>query len=512
VTGSLPPGPRGAEAVGTLARMVTGRPLEACAGLFARYGDTVYLPVRPWQGLYIFSRPEQAEHVLAANQGNYVKPFTYRPLRMMLGDGLLTAEGAVWRRHRRIIQPVFSSRNVASFAADMDAAARRALRRWDGSPVVDVASEMSALTLDVVGRVLFGTDLVTQAPSLRRALAAGQWLALLGAFLPSSWGPKSTRVVQAVARWFRAGAVQQQVEQLIARRREQGGEPRDLLGLLATARDADGRGLDEREIRDEISTFLVAGHETTAMALTWSLALLSAFPEARQRLEDEVDAVLGDSPADPGRLPWTTAVIGEAMRLYPPAWTIERTTVADDDVCGTPVPAGSMVAVLPYLIHRNPAVWPNPAGFDPARFLPGAPERHRYAWIPFGGGKRGCIGAGFARQEAVVVLARLCRHYRLDLAGPGLPRPRGFVTLRPAGPVRMRLTRRGRAGSAALLGALDLSVYRPASGRRRGRAVVRRGRVRTKVAPLHAARDSSGQRVWRSHHRPTNGSTRGTNP
>ncbi len=178
------------------------------------------------------------------------------------------------------------------------------------------------------------------------------------------------------------------------------------------------------------------------MALTWSLALLSAYPQARQQLVDEVDAVLGDGPADPDKLPWTTAVVSEAMRLYPPAWTLERTAIADDDVCGTKVPAGSMVAVLPYLIHRNPAVWPNPAGFDPARFLPSAPERHRYAWIPFGGGKRGCSGAGFARQEAVLVLARLCRHYRLDLAGPALPRPRGFVTLRPAGPVRMHLSRR----------------------------------------------------------------------
>ena len=178
------------------------------------------------------------------------------------------------------------------------------------------------------------------------------------------------------------------------------------------------------------------------MALTWSLALLSAYPQARQRLEDEVDSVLGEGPADLGKLPWTTAVISEAMRLYPPAWTLERTALADDDVCGTLVPAGSMVAVLPYLVHRNPAVWPNPAGFDPERFLPGAPERHRYAWLPFGGGKRGCIGAGFARQEAVLVLARRCRHYRLDLGGPGLPRPRGFVTLRPAGPVPMRLTRR----------------------------------------------------------------------
>lgn len=148
----------------------------------------MYLPVRPWKGLYILSRPEQAEYVLAANQGNYVKPFTYRPLRMMLGDGLLMSEDAVWRRHRRIIQPVFSSRNVASFAAGMDCGARRALGRWAGSQVVDVASEMSALTLDVVGRALFSADLAAQAPSLRRALAAGQWLALLGAFAPIPWG------------------------------------------------------------------------------------------------------------------------------------------------------------------------------------------------------------------------------------------------------------------------------------------------------------------------------------
>jgi cytochrome P450 len=424
--------------------MVTGRPLEACAGLFARYGDTVYLPVRPWAGLYILSRPEQAEHVLATNQGNYVKPFTYRPLRVLLGDGLLTAEDVVWRRHRRIIQPAFSSRNVASFAADMDAGAQRAVRRWGGSRVVDVASEMSALTLGVAGRALFGADPATQDPSLGRALAAGQWLALLGALLPLPWGPVSTRVARAAARRFGAAPAQQHVERLISGQpRPDADGRRDLLGLLTTARDTDGSRLSEQEIRDEISTFLVAGYETTAMALTWSLALLSAYPQARQKLEDEVDAVLGDGPADPGKLPWTTAVVSEAMRLYPPAWTLERTALADDDVHGTRVPAGSMVAVLPYLVHRNPAVWPNPSGFDPGRFLPAAPERHRYAWIPFGGGKRGCVGAGFARQEAVLVLARLCRHYRLDLAGPGLPRPRGLVTLRPAGPVRMRLTRRG---------------------------------------------------------------------
>jgi cytochrome P450 len=442
--GSRPPGPRGAGAARALARIVTGRPLETCAGLFARYGDTVYVPVWPRQGLYLLSRPDQAEHVLAANQGNYVKPFTYRSLRVLLGDGLLTAEGETWRRHRRIIQPVFSTRTVAAFAAEMDAAAQRAARRWNGSQVIEVASEMSALTLDIVGRALFGADL--PAPSRRRAPTAGQWLALLGAFAPIPSGPRSGKVLRAAARRLGVGAVQQHTERLISRSAgttQDSGPSGNLLGLLMAARDADGSGLSEREIADEIATFLIAGHETTAMALTWSLALLSAHPQARQQLEDEVDAVLGDGPVGPDKLPWTTAVVSEAMRLYPPAWTLERTAIAADDVAGTPVPAGSMVAVLPYLIHRNPAIWPNPAGFDPGRFLPGGFPRHRYAWIPFGGGKRGCVGAGFARQEAVLVLARLCRHYRLDLAGPALPRPRGFVTLRPAEPVVMRLSRRG---------------------------------------------------------------------
>ena len=177
--------------------------------MFARYGDTVYLPVRPWQGLYLLSRPEQAEHVLAANQGNYAKPFPYRPLRLMLGDGLLTAEDPLWRRHRRIIQPVFSTPNVLSFAADMDAAARRAVARWNPGQAVDVATEMSALTLDVVGRALFGADLITEAPSPGRSLAAGQRLALLGAFLPIPQGPTSTRVIRRVARPLGAGAIQE---------------------------------------------------------------------------------------------------------------------------------------------------------------------------------------------------------------------------------------------------------------------------------------------------------------
>jgi cytochrome P450 len=186
-----PPGPRGAHAARVLARIAAGQPLQACTSLFARYGDTIYLPARPWEGLYIFSRPDQAEHILAANQDNYVKAFTYRPLRILLGDGLLTADGPAWRRHRRVIQPVFSTPNVASYAGQMDAAAQRAVRRWHDTQVIDLAGEMSALALDVAGQVLFGTDQAAGAPSLRRTLAAGQWLVLLGALLPVPEGPRS---------------------------------------------------------------------------------------------------------------------------------------------------------------------------------------------------------------------------------------------------------------------------------------------------------------------------------
>ena len=189
---------------------------------------------------------------------------------------------------------------------------------------------------------------------------------------------------------------------------------------------------------------MLAGHETSANALSWSLALLGAYPAARSRLEHEVDSVLGGrvpAAGDAARLPWTTAVIAEAMRLYPPAWTIERDAIADDDVTGVPVPAGSLVAIPPYLVHRHPEFWPDPAGFDPARFSNGT-QRHRYAYIPFGGGRRACIGQSFAELETALVLASITQRFRLELTAGGIPPPAANVTLRPAHGLPMRLSRR----------------------------------------------------------------------
>jgi cytochrome P450 len=456
VSGSGVPGPGGGEAARVLAGML-GDPLAGYLRLAARYGDVVRVPFAPRRSWFVLSRPEHAEHVLAANQDNYVKAFTYRPLRALVGNGLLTTEGEMWRRHRRLIQPAFSRREVTGFGPQMTAAARRLAGRWAGlaeGSLVDVAREMSGLALEIVGLALFGADLTGDAGQLSRAMSIGQRAVVLTTFLPIGWGPASTRMVKTAA--HRLARTPEGVEgpagRLIAARRA-GGKPArapgDLLDVLLRARDEDGMPLTEGEICDEVATFMLAGHETSANTLVWSLALLSAYPAARERLEEELEAALGDrdpDAADVAQLPWARAVVSEALRLYPPAWTIERDALAADDVAGTPVPAGSLVAISPYLVHRHPGFWPDPAGFDPRRFLPGgdgdAAIRHRYAFIPFGGGRRACVGASFAELETVLVLATIARRFRLELTARGMPALVAQVTLRPGRSLPMRLRHR----------------------------------------------------------------------
>jgi cytochrome P450 len=472
------PGPRGTTAATALASLARS-PLDGYVRLAARYGDTVAVPYAPGQYFYLLSRPEHAEHVLAANQDNYVKAVTYRPLRALIGDGLLTSEGERWRQHRRLVQPVFSRRHVATFGPVMTESARRMIARWDtlaDGSVINASGQMSALALDIVGRALFGSDLSGEAEMMGRAMDAGQRVAVAASFLPVPWGPTSTLALKAVAR--RVGHTSEGVEgpvgRIVSQRRaaarpgtpadpvsgSAAAEPGDLLDVLLAARAPDGSPLTDTEIADEVATFMLAGHETTANTMSWSLALLSAYPSARQQLEAEADSVLGDREPDAGdadKLPWTRAVVAEAMRLYPPAWTIERNALADDEVCGVRIPAGGLVATPPYLVHRHPEFWPDPAGFDPTRFLPdgGVPglpgpgdghqaghPRHRYAYIPFGGGRRACVGSSFAELETVLVLAAVTRMYRLELTVRGIPVPSANVTLRPGRRLPMRLTRR----------------------------------------------------------------------
>ncbi len=492
-------------------------PLDGYVHLAARYGDALEFRFAPKNSCFILSRPEHAEHVLAANQDNYVKAFTYRPLRAMIGNGLLTSEGEDWRQRRRLIQPMFTRRQVAAAGPHMTAAVQRMLSAWEplgtGS-VINVAAQMGALTLDIVGRALFAADLTGEAGQMSRAMDVGQKATMLATFAPVRWGPASTRTLRTVTRWAgRTEGIEGPAQRIIAARRADlggvpgqdpgalSGGPRDLLDVLLTARRPDGSPLTDTEIGDEVATFMLAGHETTANTLSWTLALLSAYPAARERLEEELDCQLrGDvlQAADAARLPWTRAVVAESMRLYPPAWTVERDAIADDEVAGTPVPAGSLVAVPPYLVHRHPEFWPDPAGFDPRRFLPAGRQsgdpprreladqscqpalsqepatrepvnqepvnqepvnqepvnqepvsevpagqsRHRYAYIPFGGGRRACVGSSFAELETVIVLASIARRYRLELTASELPKPIANVTLRPGRNLPMRLLRR----------------------------------------------------------------------
>jgi cytochrome P450 len=437
----VPPGPSGRRAVRYWAQMLHD-PLATYGALRREYGDAVRLPLGGKRAFFMLSRPEHAEHVLVAHQDRYVKAFTYRPLKAFLGDGLLTSEGAVWQRHRRLVQPVFSHRHVQSFAPAIVAAARRRAAQWTPGGGVDVAAEMRTLTMDVTGRVLFGTDLASDAEPVGRAVSRLQGAMVFASMMPGFVSPQrvrsmASRVVPGVAR--SAETLESLVTRIIDDRiAAPHVEPTDLLDLLVAA-GQDEQPLCRDEIQDEVTTLVLAGHETTANALTWALTLLSRYPAARDRLAAEVEEVLGDrdpDASDVNALPWTQAVVSETMRLYPPAWTVERDAVRDDNIAGIRVAAGDTVGISAYLIHRHPEFWPNPEGFDPRRFCTDtAANRPRYAFIPFGGGRRICVGAGLAQLEATLALAVLAQSARLDLAPTAPLRARADVTLHPRGPV-----------------------------------------------------------------------------
>jgi cytochrome P450 len=437
----VPPGPSGPVAMRYLAQLLRD-PLAVYGALHRNYGDAVRMPITRKHAFFLLARPEHAEHVLVAHQDRYVKAFTYRPLRAFLGDGLLTSEGATWQRHRRLIQPVFAHRHVQSFAPAIVAAARERAERWVEGTTIDLAAEMRMLTMDVIGRVLFGTNLSDEAASVGRAVSRLQSTVVAATMLPRSIPPERARAV-ATRMFPRLGSAAATLESLVdrivdARLAAPHAEPSDLLDMLLAAGQGD-EPFTRQEIHDEVMTLVLAGHETTANTLAWALILLSRYPSARDRLVAEVDEVVGDR--DPGAndmdaLVWTQAVVSETMRLYPPAWTVERDAATDDNIAGIAVSAGDTVAISPYLLHRNAEFWPNPEGFDPRRFLPDHPAtRPRYAFLPFGGGRRICVGAGLAQLEATLGLATLARVAQCDLLPTSPVRSRADVTLHPRGPV-----------------------------------------------------------------------------
>jgi len=404
-----------------------------------------------WLGVpnIVVNDPKGVRHCLVENAANYVmQPLRQRILRPLLRDGLLTAEGALWRRTRKAIAPVFTPRNIAGFTETMQARSEVFAERLAGrvGETVDGSHEMTLLTFDILQATLFTDDIAgdgeTFATSTRAFLGSmGRVdpLDLLGApaFLPRLRRLRGRRSM-TYFRGLIAATIEGRRTQI---KRDPDGAPNDLLSLLIKA-----NGLSADEIEDNIITFIGAGHETTARSLTWTLYLLSQAPAELAAVEAELDSVLPtlSHPSEwVDRLVYTRAVFEEALRLYPPAPSLNRTALAPDRVGDVEIPAGATVLVMPWLIHRHEMLWDRPDHFIPSRFLPGNRETiDRYQYLPFGVGPRVCIGASFALQEGVIALAALLKHLRFDYAGSGPPEVVQRITVQPLGGLPLRVARR----------------------------------------------------------------------
>jgi cytochrome P450 len=446
--GALPPGPKGLPLLGSaldLRRDLLGSYLQARR----EHGDVVRFSAGP-PGmrlvLYGVFHPDGVQRILATESGRYRKDNTwYEELRLSFGDGLLTSQDDTWLRQKRFTQPLFTKRRVEGYAAVMAGEAAGLVHRWQASPdrTVELYAEMSRLALQVVARILFGADVHAAVPVVRRAFPVlGDYVLARGfapVALPRGWPTRANRRSAEAER-----AVKQICAELIARRRVADSPGDDLLGLLVGASE-DGQQLADAEVRDQVLVFLFAGYDTTAIALTFALHLLARHPQAQDRAVAEVDEVLSGRPpsaADAARLGYLSAVLKEAMRIYPPAAAMGRRCPGGDQIGGYTLPPGADVYISPWVTHRHPDFWPDPERFDPDRFAPEREAgRHRYAWFPFGGGPRLCIGQYFSMLESVIALATVLQAFRLDTEQTAIPVTLR-ITLNPAAPVPVRLTPR----------------------------------------------------------------------
>lgn len=403
---------------------------------------------------HLVVHPDHVRYVLVERRKNFIKGRTYDMLRPLLGNGLVTAQGELWRKQRRLMQPLFTPTRVRHFAERMVALTVEHAQDWrtlaesDGPPhpVIDVGEEMARLTLRIITATMFGVD---RGETVRVTNDAFSYV--MDFITKRSSSPLSLPIWMPTPahRRFRASIerIDAVIDEIVDTRRDATDDRQDLITLLQNAEDEDsGERMELRQLRDEVVTTYFAGHETTARTLTWAWYMLSVHPDVEVRLHEELDRVLDDrSPTldDIPRLPYTRALIDETLRLFGPVFMFARDVVETDEIGGYPVPAGSLVFVSPYITHRHPDFWSNPERFEPDRFLlDGQRDRHRFSYYPFGTGERVCIGSHFALQESVLLLATLARNCRLSLAPGSFVEVSGISMLRPKFPIRMTLHRR----------------------------------------------------------------------
>jgi cytochrome P450 len=442
---NLPPGPKGYPLFGNVFE-----PRGDAVGYFTKcvreHGDIVFLRFLGVPMCFV-NRPEFIESVLVTQSGNFEKSKDYRALRRVLGNGLLTSEGEFWRRQRKLVQPAFHQERIAAYAEVMAGFTRRMMESWADGQELDIHEAMMRLTLDIVAKTLFDTDVSHEAEDVSAALDVlmGKFMRQAGfAFLLPKFVPIPTtsRLQRAVKQLDKV------IYGIIRQRRASGQMSGDLLSVLLQAQDDEGIGMTDRQLHDEIMTLFLAGHETTANALSWTWLLLGRNPEAAEKLSEELRAVLGGrtpTPADLSRLIYTDRVLREAMRLYPPVWIIGRRALAPFRLGEYELPAETNVLMSQLILHRDARYFPDPGRFDPDRWRPDDPRCSalpRFAYFPFGGGPRVCIGAGFAMMEAVLLLATIAQEFQVDLIAGQSIEMLPSVTLRPKGGIRVKVRRR----------------------------------------------------------------------
>jgi cytochrome P450 len=438
---AVPPGPRGAAFAWRLLRAPNGW-LDVLTECVRQYGNVVSfrffgVPV------CLINDLAAIEHVLVANHQSFSKSMDYRALSRVLGQGLLTSEGEFWKRQRRLVQPAFFRDRILSYGGLMTSCTARLIEDWQDGEVRDVHRDLMRVTLQIAARSLFNVDIDGDAGTIGKALAVvmDQMPKLAGfAFLPD-WVP-----VPGLGGFRRALAdLDKIVYGIIQGRRADGTHPGDLLDMLLDARDENSEGMSDLQLRDEVMTLLLAGHETTANTLAWTLYLLAQNPEQQSCLAAEVRDVLGGRAAEAAglhRLPYTQMVLMEAQRLYPPAWAIGRKALRDFEVSGYRLRAGTNVVVSQWVLHRDPHLYPDPERFDPERWREESAGRRslpKFAYLPFGAGPRVCVGASLALTESALVLATLIARFRFSLASPEPVKAFPSVTLRPKHGLRLRV-------------------------------------------------------------------------